>query len=522
LGTLLLALTASFVVRGQRLADLQAVEGLHQFDDDMKTAQVLLYGRNSDPQQLDESLSVARATLGRYQVLENSSWREQPAVRHLTPEDRDRLNDKVGELLFLLARNTAQHAKYHSDSSQRPEELREALSYNTLAETCYSKDRAPRALWEQHADLARELGENTEAQAHALKARQSPLRPDKDFYLLAHGLVLQGNYRQALELLQKATQRDPQNFAAWFVRGNCYYELLRDGEAVACFNTCLGLRPSFAWAWLNRGLAHLRLHHHRQACEDFDEALGLDPKLTDAYLNRALAREEIGEFTDALEDLNRALEVGPACSRIHFRLARVHEKVGDKAEAKRQIGKCIRSQPADEYDWVARGLAKKDEDPKGALADFDHALTLNPRSFEGLQNKAALLSEKFGKDDEALRVLDEAVKFYPDSVLARGGRGILLARKGKRDAALTDAREALLLDPSPLTEYQVAGIYALTSKENAEDRTRALNLLSSALRAGAGLEWVDDDHDLDPLRKDAEFQRVVKAARSLQPTSSER
>jgi len=517
LGTLLVALTASFVVRGQRLDRLQAVEGLHQFDDDMKTAQILLYGRHSDPRQLDEGLTLARATLGRYQVLENSGWREQPAVRHLTPEDRDRLTDKIGELLFLLARNTAQYAKYHSDPSQRPEELRVALNYNTLAETCYSTDRAPRALWEQHASLARELGDNTEAQALALKARQSPLRPDKDFYLLAHGLVLQGNYRLALELLQKATQHDPQNFAAWFVRGNCYYELLRDGEAVACFNTCLGLRPSFAWAWLNRGLAHLRLHHHRQACEDFDEALGLDPKLKDAYLNRALAREEMGELTEALEDLNRALEVGPACSRIYFRLARVHDKTGDKAEAKRQLAKCTQSQPADEYDWVARGLAKKDEDPKGALADFDRALTLNPRSFEGLQNKAALLSEKFGKDDEALSVLDEAVKLYPDSVLARGGRGILLARKGKRDLALTDASEALVLDPSPLTEYQIAGIYALTSKENADDRTRALHLLSSALRAGAGLEWVDDDHDLDPLRKDAEFQRVVKAARSLQP-----
>src|SRR5258707_819729 len=82
-------LKPSFVARGQRLDLLQAVEGLHQFDDDMKTAQILLYGRNSDSRQLDEGLTLARTTLGRYQVLENSAWREQPAVRHLTPEDRD-------------------------------------------------------------------------------------------------------------------------------------------------------------------------------------------------------------------------------------------------------------------------------------------------------------------------------------------------------------------------------------------------------------------------------------------------
>src|SRR5258708_21397184 len=55
LGTLLVALTASFVVRGQRLDRLQAVEGLHQFDDDMKTAQILPYRRNSASPHLDES-----------------------------------------------------------------------------------------------------------------------------------------------------------------------------------------------------------------------------------------------------------------------------------------------------------------------------------------------------------------------------------------------------------------------------------------------------------------------------------
>jgi hypothetical protein len=95
-------------------------------------------------------------------------------------------------------------------------------------------------------------------------------------------------------------------------------------------------------------------------------------------------------------------------------------------------------------------------------------------------------------------------------------RGQTLARQGKRALALADAREALLLDPTPEMKYQVAGIYALTSKQNAEDKLQALHLLSSALRAGAGLEWVDDDHDLDPLRGDAEFKRIVAAAKALQ------
>jgi serine/threonine protein kinase/Tfp pilus assembly protein PilF len=516
LGALILALATSLAVGQQRLARFQAADGLHQFDEEMRTAQVLLYGRNADRRQLEEGIRLAGATLGRYQVLDNPQWRDAPAVRLLPAEDRDRLQDEIGELLFLLARVTAQHAKYHTEPSRQTEACRQALSYNTLAETCYGKDRVPAALWEQRAALERQLGDETEAQRLAAKARQAPLRLDKDYFLLAHGQAIEGNYREAISLLQKATQKDPQNFSAWFVLGNCCYELGRNGDAVASYNTCIGLRPSFAWAWFNRGLAHLRLHHTKQACEDFDQVIHLDANLTDAYLNRAVAREEMAHYKEARDDLFRALDVGLGNCRIYLRLTRVCAKLGDTDGAKENLARCLQSVPNDEYDWIARGLAKKDEDPKGALADFDKALDLNPRSFEGLQNKAALLSDKLGNEAGALEVLDEAIQLYPDSVLARGGRGILLARQGKRDKALADAREALVLDPSPQTLYQVAGIFALTSKLNADDRVQAMHLLSSALRAGTGLEWVDDDHDLDPLREDAEFKRVVTAARALE------
>ena len=104
---------------------------------------------------------------------------------------------------------------------------------------------------------------------------------------------------------------------------------------------------------------------------------------------------------------------------------------------------------------------------------------------------------------------------YGGKVLARGGRGVLLARAGKRLAALEDARACLLLDSGPATLYQVACIYALSSKQSPDDRRRALPLLSAALRGGFGLQFVGQDKDLDALRRLPEFQRLVAAARAL-------
>ncbi len=69
--------------------------------------------------------------------------------------------------------------------------------------------------------------------------------------------------------------------------------------------------------------------------------------------------------------------------------------------------------------------------------------------------------------------------------------------------------------PKPPNLYQVAGIYALTSKHEPEDCLRALELLSRALRSGFGLDLVDGDRDLDPIRNLPEFKRIVDFAREL-------
>ena len=86
---------------------------------------------------------------------------------------------------------------------------------------------------------------------------------------------------------------------------------------------------------------------------------------------------------------------------------------------------------------------------------------------------------------------------------------------GKRDAALADARACLARDTRPGTLYQLAGVYALTSRAEPADKREALRLLAQALRGGFGLDLLDRDSDLDPVRDDPEFGRLVAAARAL-------
>jgi hypothetical protein len=66
----------------------------------------------------------------------------------------------------------------------------------------------------------------------------------------------------------------------------------------------------------------------------------------------------------------------------------------------------------------------------------------------------------------------------------------------------------------------VACVFALTSTDRREDRAEAVRLVWQALKSGYGIEYVDADPDLNPIRDDAEFVRVVNAAKALHGAGS--
>ena len=107
-------------------------------------------------------------------------------------------------------------------------------------------------------------------------------------------------------------------------------------------------------------------------------------------------------------------------------------------------------------------------------------------------------------------MLDTVVTLYPEYVPARAGRAVQSARLGDRTAAHRDAVGCLRRDTAPFTLYQLAGVYALTSRGEAADRREALRLLAAAFTAGyRDFAVVAADADLDTLRADPEFAKLV-------------
>src|SRR5262249_42287794 len=136
--------------------------------------------------------------------------------------------------------------------------LEEALRLNELAESCYTEDNVPPVLWQHRAEFLARLARPAEAQHLRAQADSQPLRSARDHYLKAREYTIEGHFREALPLLQKATDLDPNNYWAWFLTGICHDDQGADVQAVSCYTIGIALMPDFHAGYHNRGLAYLR------------------------------------------------------------------------------------------------------------------------------------------------------------------------------------------------------------------------------------------------------------------------
>jgi serine/threonine protein kinase/predicted Zn-dependent protease len=498
----------------------EAINLLHQTREEGKAARFRLTFLAIDRNELEEGLARGQDVLRRYQVLEAADWQALPAVALLPPGEQQRLREDIGELLWLMARATPQ-------TSGDANASRAALRLNALAESCYAPADVPRVVWMQRAELAARLPEQEDnAEQFRRRAAAAPADGARHQYLIGIDQYLRGELRAARQTMQALSRQEPQNYFVWLVLGNCHAALARPESAVACYNAAVALWPEFYRTYHLRARANIDLGRPEEARADLDQALALQPGYVNGYLDRASLRIGLKDYAGAIADLEQARKLGAKQTRVHFMLAEARRRSGDREGAERDFEEGLRQRPGekDEQSWISRGVARLNgkKDVAGALADFEEALQINPQSRDALQNKAAVLADLPGRAEEAVGVLDRAVALYPDFVPARAGRGVLLARLGRREAALRDARDSLLRDTSPATLYQVACIWALTSRQNPGDRLQAFQLLTAALRGDYGLDLIDDDHDLDPIRTQPEFRRLVQAARALRPAGTER
>jgi eukaryotic-like serine/threonine-protein kinase len=458
-----------------------------------------------------QTLSAARAALAKYGIPDRADWQAGSLVASLPPGETIRLKDRVAELLALLTQAELDRTDPKDVAARAPDLMK--LS-DTAAEV-YTTGSRPHYWWSQREQILKLAGDISGAVDAAAAVKSLKPGSAMDRYLSAVELYRAGRYADGVALLSDLTRTEPQHFGPWYVLGACQSRLHRDDEAILSFTMCIGLNPKSYVAYVNRG--HARFRGQREsALEDFQFAQDLGD--TDPELDVQVAKCLIGEhqYAKAEEICESLIAQDPWRLRALVIRAEARRKSDNPTGAAEDYSAAIKLDAVTAADYIARGSARRlTNDMVGALDDFRRAEQLNPKSDSALMNQAYVLSDRLKKPLEAIAVLDRLLERSPDSPNALAGRAVLLARVGRVDDALRDAKHCLKICQLPIIRYQVAGVYALTSDRPGHAK-EAMRLLSEAINEqGLLMRELEDDPDLTSIRSRPEFQRLAEAAKAL-------
>ena len=464
----------------------------------------------ADPARRAAALKASADLLGRYGLTVGQPWGPTAAFRRLPAAERLGVATLCGELCRLNA--AAVMIPAHAGAADEARGLAEvALAWNVLAGCCYADASTPRALHRERNALLAAAGRPERAKPDALTDGDEA----SELYLAGVEDFLAGRHSRAVAPLEHVAFLQPGHAAAQFLLAVCRHETGDSGRALERYLVVKALDPASGRASVNRGVIALLQSRYADAEGEFADALGREPGLAVAYKLRGVARQRQGKHADADADLTRHLELEPNSTRGYRHRAEVRAALGDAAGAEADRLSARRCTPETADDFVARGGLRAADDAAGAERDFRRATGLDPRAVAAWQNLAHLAAGR-GDLAEALALQNKAVAAAPESAAPRLARALLLVRLGRRDRAHADARAALELAGGPVTLYQAARVFALTSPDNPDDADRAVELVRAALRAGyRDFDGLAADPALAALRGDEGLRDAVLAARAF-------
>jgi adenylate cyclase len=251
------------------------------------------------------------------------------------------------------------------------------------------------------------------------------------------------------------------------------------------------LDPNYAHAWALMALAQANLRYAYTGNEGLDDglaaanrALSLDPEIAEAHLPRAWHLAMTGHNDEASAELETALRLNPESWEANKEAARIYYRQGKVEEAIRHLEKATQLA---EGDFHSRGMLSA---VYLATGDLDRA-----RDCAG----------------KVIDLVEAALDRNPDNGAALAYGALSFSAVGELNRARQWIDRALLLDPdNHYMRYNLA--WPLLAFF--DDKDGALDLLEPALANGGGtlVSLAAADRNLDPLRDDPRFQRMLESA----------
>lgn len=246
------------------------------------------------------------------------------------------------------------------------------------------------------ADLFKKTGELNKGIA-LMDVAISTDSANTQYYVKASELAyidttVQGHYIMALNYLNAATVRDPQNADIYFFKGMVFRESGDTTKAISSFKTATELNPQYYNAYVQLGLL-ARAKKDKNAEQYFDNAIKVSEKPEDAlYAKADIAKEEgialydAGKYEqaeaalqEAIANFKKVVEVNHRNIEAYMGIARSYYQMDSLQQAYDYYGLAAKLEPTYAGAYFSKGLVAEEMGrTKEAVQLYQNCLNIDP------------------------------------------------------------------------------------------------------------------------------------------------
>lgn len=290
------------------------------------------------------------------------------------------------------------------------------------------------------------------------------------FYALGRIYYKQKDYKNAEINFSNAVRIKADFINAYYYLGNTDYYLAKPDNAKTYFKKAITLDPKFYNAYFNLGEIYRNENNYKDALTYYTTALKLNNK-SSYYL-------KIGECYKRLNQPDKAVEnylAAVTLSSNNQDKASTVESYENLAELEKSIGKY-----KDSLSYVDKGLAvskdsyllyyisafskSKLSDTNGAIADYLHALDINPKDMESYINLSSIYNET-GDLDKSISIAQKGIQADGSQYKLFNNLGDSLQKQKNFDQAVVAYKKSIDLNPSSAQTYYNLGVCYKQTKD---------------------------------------------------------
>jgi tetratricopeptide (TPR) repeat protein len=337
-----------------------------------------------------------------------------------------------------------------------------------------------------------------------LRQRKSFFFDVVDFEYIIDFYLNSDNAKQAAEAVRIASQIHPNSSEIQIRKAELLVINGNFKKALQLLQLLIKIESDSAEVHFLMGQSHLGLNEFEQAEKSFRQAISsFTEDRVDLLYRIASLYQEITEYNIAIRYLLYAFTIENNSLNINFELGYCFECIGEFDKSAEHYNLYLDINPFSTSVWYNLGIVyTRTGNFEKALEAYDYAIAIDPANSSAIHNKANTLAT-IGKYSEAIEELTELIKYEPENPRLYVSIGECYEKLCLYDKAINTYNRSLEIFPSYAEAYFGIGLVKL--------KTQQPNLALENINKAIAIEPENYDFWLGLARAKYEINRIDEA-----------